>query len=187
MYEDHDWAGGSCKYCGCEKTNERIYVEGHLPPNIVPGNHYEDEDVGHPDTCKHESFHSVVVEATCEESGYTLNQCDNCAYSYKDNWVQKTGHDWGSYSLYEFDEMFHVGYCSKCGKIKYEKHEWDVAAKGGKCVKCGCEHRADRVYTGRAPYILRDNVGFFMRLLIKIAKVISPNWLYPWLIKFTIV
>lgn len=189
-YEEHTWSGerkgGICIYCGCEFTEARKYVPGCVPPNIVPGNHYEDEDVNHPEkACKHESFHSFVIEPTCEESGYTLNKCDNCNYAYNDNWVERLGHKWGDCSLYEYDEMFHVKACNTCGQEAFEPHKWDKESKGGKCVDCGCEYKADRVFTGRAPYIIdEDSIGFFGRLILKILKVISPNWLYPWYLQF---
>lgn len=186
IYEDHTWSNANiCIHCGCEKTAERIYQEGHSPNGFDPNVAYKDEDIGNVNDCKHESFHGVVVEPTCEESGYTLNKCDNCNYAYKDNWVQKTGHDWGNCSLYEYDEMFHVKACNTCGQERFEPHKWDKESKGGKCVDCGCEYKADRVFTGRAPYIIdEDSIGFFGRLILKILKVISPNWLYPWYLQF---
>lgn len=186
MYEDHTWANGNCLYCGCEQTAERIYKEGRIPPQVDPSVAYEDEDVGHPVVaCTHENKKGTVVEPTCEESGYTLYECENCSYTHKENWVERLGHKWGDCSLYEYDEMFHSKTCDTCGQEAFEPHKWDKESKGGKCVDCGCEYKADRVNTGRAPYIIdEDSIGFFGKIILKILKVISPNWLYPWYLQF---
>ena len=49
-------------------------------------------------------YESVVTAPTCEAQGYTTHTCtrDNCNYSYKDNYTDALGHDWGD-PAYEWD------------------------------------------------------------------------------------
>ncbi len=69
----------SCEYTGtyyyhCE------YNENHTKREIIPAN-------GH-------AYTETVVAPTCVAQGYTLHVCSRCDRSYKDNYVEATGHDY---------------------------------------------------------------------------------------------
>ena len=40
------------------------------------------------------SFQTVITAPTCDQQGFTTYTCTGCGYSYKDNYVAATGHDW---------------------------------------------------------------------------------------------
>ena len=44
--------------------------------------------------CKHEYGAGVVTAPTCTEQGYTTYTCSKCGNSYKDNYVDATGHSY---------------------------------------------------------------------------------------------
>ena len=44
------------------------------------------------DEAHEHNFDSVVTEPTCTEDGYTTYTCTDCGYSYKDTYVDATGH-----------------------------------------------------------------------------------------------
>ena len=46
-----------------------------------------------PDPCDHEAVHTVV-NATCATDGYTEHKCNKCNRSYKDNFVEASGHQY---------------------------------------------------------------------------------------------
>lgn len=80
-----------CIYCG-ETYNQTILAVGH--------------DFGTDDTCDICGYtlpsahvHSMVdetVDPTCTGMGYTVHNCTDCDYSYKDNFIEALGHSWGS-------------------------------------------------------------------------------------------
>ena len=43
-------------------------------------------------SCEHENISKTIVEPTCSARGYTAYKCENCGYSYKNNFVPATGH-----------------------------------------------------------------------------------------------
>lgn len=57
------------------------------------------------------SYSSTVVPPTCEEDGYTLHECA-CGHSYRDNPVEKLGHDYKKIKETS-TEVFYK--CARCG------------------------------------------------------------------------
>lgn len=45
------------------------------------------------------TYTSSVVNATCEEDGYTVHVCSICEDSYTDNYVDAIGHNWGEWVI----------------------------------------------------------------------------------------
>ena len=43
-------------------------------------------------SCEHENISKTIVEPTCSARGYTAYKCENCGYSYKNDFVPATGH-----------------------------------------------------------------------------------------------
>lgn len=59
------------------------------------------------------SFKTEVVAPTCTEQGYTLHTCEHCGYSFKDTYVDASGH------VFKYEpvdgEHKHIGTCTVCG------------------------------------------------------------------------
>ncbi|MBQ3571830.1 MAG: leucine-rich repeat domain-containing protein [Clostridia bacterium] len=66
----------------------------------------------------HKYTHSVVAP-TCISRGYDLHKCENCKYSYKDNFVSATGHNYVNYTVKTVATCegaeISEGVCSVCG------------------------------------------------------------------------
>ena len=97
--------------------------------NIVSGNHQSSNSSNH----KH-IFKTEVVKPTCEKEGYTKYRCTDCNYSFVNNYVSATGHDY-KYSRVTDPTCTEKGYdlynCSVCGKGEKIRY---VAALGHKYV-----------------------------------------------------
>ena len=97
--------------------------------NIVSGNHQSSNSSTH----KH-IFKTEVVKPTCEKEGYTKYRCTDCNYSFVNNYVSATGHDY-KYSRVTDPTCTEKGYdlynCSVCGKGEKIRY---VAALGHKYV-----------------------------------------------------
>lgn len=97
--------------------------------NIVSGNHQSSNGSTH----KH-IFKTEVVKPTCEKEGYTKYRCTDCNYSFVNNYVSATGHDY-KYSRVTDPTCTEKGYdlynCSVCGKGEKIRY---VAALGHKYV-----------------------------------------------------
>ena len=64
------------------------------------------------------SYKDTVVEPTTEEMGYTLHECKNCDYSYKDNYISVKVHQYSSSITKEATctgEGERTYTCSECG------------------------------------------------------------------------
>ena len=65
-------------------------------------------------------YTTEVVPPTCTEQGYTLHTCKDCSTSFKDNYVEATGHSFGEWIVDEEATCQRMGskhrVCSKCGK-----------------------------------------------------------------------
>ena len=65
---------GSCSACGAKNTvTDTGSTKGH-------------------------TYKATVTAPTCTEKGYTLNKCGACGDTYKDSYVNATGHKYGSYT-----------------------------------------------------------------------------------------
>ncbi|MDE6233897.1 MAG: Ig-like domain-containing protein, partial [Lachnospiraceae bacterium] len=92
---------------------------------------------------KHE-FEELKVEPGCTEKGYILHKCINCDYSYKDNYMDETGHSFVSEVTKEatcIEEGIRTYRCSKCE----ENYTEPVQATGHKIkettVEPGCDEK----------------------------------------------
>ena len=122
----HDWQEISCeepKYCPIcgmfegeplgHKMGDWVTVkeatcttDGEIRTSCARCDYYEKETLlkeGHKYT------ETAVVEATCEEKGYTTYTCNVCNDSYTDHYVKELGHKWNEAGCTE------PKYCLVCG------------------------------------------------------------------------
>ena len=73
--------------------------------------------------CPH-SYTSVVTPPTCTEQGYTTHTCSKCGDSYKDTYVDASGHSYGKWET--VDNTNHKRTCTACKTATETKtHDWD--------------------------------------------------------------
>lgn len=88
----HSYVDGECEHCG------------EADPNATPskpgwgswfdkwfGSWWGDKE--DEEKCEH-SYTSVVTDPTCTDKGYTTHTCEKCGDSYKDTYVDATGHNY---------------------------------------------------------------------------------------------
>ena len=114
----HNFEGGSCTICGADdpdsvpaepvKPGVSSWFEKWFGSWWGSGDEEEEE-------CEH-SYTSVVTDPTCTEKGYTTHTCEKCGDSYKDSYVDATGHNYVD------------GVCETCG-AKKSTSIWDWLTK----------------------------------------------------------
>ena len=71
------------------------------------------------------TYTSSVVAPTCTEQGYTLHTCTECDKSYKDNYVDATGHNWDKGTITKEPTLEETGImiytCTICKETRTEK------------------------------------------------------------------
>ncbi len=71
--------------------------------------------------CEH-NYTAVVTAPTCTEQGYTTHTCSKCGNSYKDSYVQATGHNFGEWTISVFPTNDAEGKkqhtCSNCNYVE---------------------------------------------------------------------
>ena len=95
----------------------------------------------------------TVVPATCEAQGYTEYMCTYCLYTYKDNYVDALGHNWGEWTdngdgthtrvcandSEHTETVPHVGMddcvCDDCGFASHVTHDGNIFD----CDICGAD------------------------------------------------
>ncbi len=106
----HNYEDDVCTECGAEDPDANKGWFGSWLGKWFDkwfGNDEEEE------TCDH-SYTSVVTDPTCTEKGYTTHTCEKCGDSYKDSYVDATGHN------------YEDGICTGCGKEEAKKPGiWD--------------------------------------------------------------
>ncbi len=96
------------------------------------------------DRCETHEFERQVIAPTCTERGYTLYDCVNCNYWYKDDFVDMVEHTWGSFiqDATCADEGERSTKCTVCGKVleaeKIPRKE-HTAGTGEIAIQPGCE------------------------------------------------
>ena len=83
------------------------------------------------------TFTESTAAPTCTESGFTEYVCSVCEYSYKDNYVAATGHDFKE--EYEHDGSYHW-HAAECGhdeRSEYEPHVYVKTVVAPTCTKSG--------------------------------------------------
>lgn len=103
----------TCEKCGYSYKDNWVKAKGHEWVYT-----YNDNGT-HTKKCKNDpdevftekcNFVDEVIAPTCTENGYTLHTCSVCGASFKDNYVEKLGHD---YSWSSLGDGTHVGTCSR--------------------------------------------------------------------------
>jgi hypothetical protein len=92
----------TCTMCGYSHKDTPVDALGHdWGAWVING------DGTHTRTCANDTAHtetaacafsSVMTPPNCAEDGYTTFTCKECGYSYQDNIITKTGHDWGDWT-----------------------------------------------------------------------------------------
>ncbi len=96
------------------------------------------------------SLRTAAIAPTCTERGYTLYECNNCAYSYRDNYIAAKGHS-DNNADHTCDEcgtaMSPSGNCScNCHKNGFMAFIWRIINffyklfKTNKICACGAAH-----------------------------------------------
>ena len=147
-----------CTVCGHTYT-ETVTARGHHNFD------YEDRDeTNHFSICADcgeaydiephtEYLTETVVPATCEAQGYTEYMCTYCLYTYKDNYVDALGHNWGEWTdngdgthtrvcandSEHTETVPHVGMddcvCDDCGFASHVTHDGNIFD----CDICGAD------------------------------------------------
>lgn len=115
------------------------------------------------------SYTTKAVAPTCTEKGYTLHTCSKCGDSYKDTYVNATGHKFGSWTVTKPATATAQGVetrkCSVCGKTETRNipalgsGTVSGTAKMAMSVKIICADDGKEVYSGNIPagkYTLPD-------------------------------
>ena len=107
----HDWSDWTVTEATCTEDGSKTRscaTCGETETEVIPA-------TGH-------SFTTTTVEATCTEEGYDEHVCDDCGYSYRDNYVEATGHDWSDWTVAEEATCFKDGSmtrtCATCGEVE---------------------------------------------------------------------
>ena len=103
-----------CNLCGDEKKSTLLAL-GH-----EFGTDHTCDRCGY--TIENTHVHSIteqVVDPTCTEMGYTIHQCSDCEYSYKDNFIEPTGHKWDEGTVTKEKT------CTEDGVLTYHCHDCD--------------------------------------------------------------
>jgi len=100
----------TCETCGDSYKDTYIEATGHSygdwyvvnePSCIEKGLEQRDCSCGHSETRETEAhghnYVSVVTDPTCIEQGYTTHTCETCGDSYKDTYIEATGHSYGDW------------------------------------------------------------------------------------------
>ena len=137
-------------------------------------------------------YTKTVTEPTCTEEGYTTYVCDDCGFTYKDNFVDPLGHDWSDWSDDENGET-HSHTCGRCGDTETEVHnfgEW-VYNKDAKffkngtktrtCGDCDCTETEEAANTSIFARIFLTPILWVLSLIRKTVFTGSFLWYLPWL------
>ena len=98
-------------------------------------------------------YTATPVYATCTEQGYTLYVCD-CGESYKDAYVDPTGHSYGGWDAIQKttcqQEGRYIRTCKECGAAQTKTvpmlDHYD-GNRDGKCDTCGCTMEVESIYS----------------------------------------
>lgn len=98
-------------------------------------------------------YKATPVYATCIEQGYTLYVCE-CGDSYKDAFVNPTGHHYGGWDVAQkatcTTEGVYVRVCKDCKAEQTKsipvRDHYD-GNKDGKCDTCGMEMEFENIYS----------------------------------------
>ena len=98
------------------------------------------------------TFDTVTIEPTCTEKGYDRHTCSVCDYEYTDNFVDESGHSFGSWKIGTeptcTEEGLEYRECSNCSI----REEAPIAAKGHNytvkvITEPTCAHTGKKTYT----------------------------------------
>ena len=187
--------GTFCATCGQLYAVTEIEATGH-----GFGAWYQNGDGTHSRVCDRCGFKetancnytATVTEPTCTEEGFTTYVCDDCGYTYVDDYVAPLGHDWSDWADDENGET-HTRACARCGETETEAHSFGpwIYNKDAKffkngtktriCADCGCTETEEAKHTALCINWI-CNIGLWiLGLLRKVVFTGSFLWYLPWL------
>ena len=107
----HNYVDGTCSACGAKDPDTEEPDQPSKPSWGSWWDKWFGSWWGDEEECEH-SYTSVVTDPTCTKKGYTTHTCDKCGDSYKDSYVDATGHSYVN------------GVCEYCGKKQSVKPGW---------------------------------------------------------------
>ncbi len=104
-------------------------------------------------TVTNHSYTDMVTVPTCTEKGYTIHTCSECGDTYKDTYVDATGHSYDD--SWKLDKNGHWQECTDCNKksdIVAHTFQWNIdkdateTEKGAKHEECSiCHFKKDSI------------------------------------------
>ena len=86
----HSYVDGECEHCGEADPNAKPSKPGWGSFwNWIFGGWWGDNE--EEEKCEH-AYTSAVTDPTCTDKGYTTHTCEKCGDSFKDSYVDATGH-----------------------------------------------------------------------------------------------
>ena len=187
--------GTYCATCGQLYAVTEIEAKGH-----DFGAWYKNGDGTHSRDCSrcqlketaNCKYTATVTEPTCTEEGFTTYVCDDCGYTYIDDYVDPLGHDWGDWIDDENGET-HTHTCARCGETETEAHNFGpwIYNKDAKffkngtktrfCADCGCEETEEAAHTSIIARIFLPPILWVLSLIRKVVFTGSFLWYLPWL------
>ena len=139
-------------------------------------------------TCK---FNATVTPPTCTEGGYTTYVCTDCGFTFKDDFTDPLGHDWGAWT--DDGDETHSRVCARCGEKETEAHcfgEWEYnhdakffknGTKSMTCDVCGKVVTEKAQHTAWIWHVFYPLILWIGSIAHKGAFISSLGWFLPWL------
>lgn len=139
-------------------------------------------------TCK---FNATVTVPTCLEGGYTTYVCADCGFTYKDDFTDALGHDWGAWT--DDGDETHSRVCARCGEKETEAHcfgEWVYnhdakffknGTKSCTCETCGKVVTEKAKFTAWIWHLFYPIILWVGTIVHKSVFLASLSWFLPWL------
>ncbi|MBQ7581092.1 MAG: hypothetical protein IJU39_07295 [Clostridia bacterium] len=137
-------------------------------------------------------YETVVTEPTCTQIGYTTYTCRLCDFTFKFDFTEPLGHDWGEWKD-DANGSTHTRTCARCGEKETADHEfteWTFnndakffknGTKSRVCPICGCKETEEAHHTSYICRVVYPPFLWVVSILRKVLFVGSLNWLLPWL------
>ena len=147
------------------------YVKNRSKIKFTVGDYEKDFVVDN--SVHYHTYSQEITAPTCEEKGYTTYKCTGCDYSYKDDYVDANGHNYGSEWSKDGANHWHSCACGKkkdvaahtfdAGKITKAATETADGVKAFTCTVCGATKTEKIPATGSStPKVgtkLKDSAG----------------------------
>ena len=132
-----------------------------------------------------------MTPPTCTEGGYTTYVCADCGFTYKDDFTDALGHDWGAWT--DDGDETHSRVCARCGEKETEAHcfgEWVYnhdakffknGTKSMTCEICGKVVTEKAKFTAWIWHLFYPIILWVGTIVHKSVFLGSLSWFLPWL------